>query len=120
MPARLVSLDGRPSLVLRHVLAVVGRDRACDLPIPSALISRRHCCLAVDGDGVAVRDLGSTNGTWINGVRVDEGDLRDGDELSLAHLRYRLEMSPGRAASPSPLPGQGDDRGGGDLLETAF
>jgi hypothetical protein len=40
---------------------------------------------------VVVRDLGSTNGIQINGMRVEAGSLRPGDELSIAHFRYRLE-----------------------------
>jgi pSer/pThr/pTyr-binding forkhead associated (FHA) protein len=48
---------------------------------------------------VVVRDLGSTNGTWINGLRVAEGRLRPGDELAIAGVRYRLEG--GAAVSPA-------------------
>ena len=44
-----------------------------------------------DKDEVVVRDLGSTNGIRINGERVERGRLRPGDELSIAHIRYRLE-----------------------------
>jgi pSer/pThr/pTyr-binding forkhead associated (FHA) protein len=45
----------------------------------------------VFGNGeVVVRDLDSTNGTWVNGERVTEGILRSGDELGIAHLRFRL------------------------------
>jgi hypothetical protein len=44
-----------------------------------------------ENDQVVVRDLGSTNGIRINGERVETGRLRPGDELSIAHIRYRLE-----------------------------
>ena len=44
-----------------------------------------------EDDQVVVRDLGSTNGIRINGMRVETGRLRPGDELSIAHIRYRLE-----------------------------
>jgi pSer/pThr/pTyr-binding forkhead associated (FHA) protein len=44
-----------------------------------------------ENDQVVVRDLGSTNGIRINGERVETGSLRPGDELSIAHIRYRLE-----------------------------
>ena len=57
-------------------------------------MSRRHCCLVPSGSEVVVRDLGSTNGTWINGLRVDEGRLRPGDELAIAGIRYRLQGAP--------------------------
>jgi hypothetical protein len=43
---------------------------------------------------LTVRDLGSTNGIRINGQRVESGRLRPGDELSIAHIRYRLDMGP--------------------------
>jgi pSer/pThr/pTyr-binding forkhead associated (FHA) protein len=87
----LVSLDGHADIPLDHVMVVVGRDRRCDFRIESCRVSRRHCCLIVDGGAVVVRDLGSTNGTRINGRCVEEGVLRPGDELSIAHCRYHLE-----------------------------
>ena len=90
MPLRLVCLDGHADISLDRALVVVGRHRWCDVRIASTRVSRRHCCLALDRDGVLVRDLGSTNGTRINGRRVEEGVLRPGDELSIAHCRYHL------------------------------
>jgi pSer/pThr/pTyr-binding forkhead associated (FHA) protein len=91
MPLRLVCLDGDADISLDRALVVVGRHRWCDVRIASHRVSRRHCCLALDRDGVLVRDLGSTNGTRINGRRVEEGVLRPGDELSIAGRRYHLE-----------------------------
>ena len=90
MPPRLVSLHGDADIELDRAVVVVGRHRWCDVRIASPRVSRRHCRLAVDRDGVLVRDLGSTNGTRINGRRVEEGVLRPGDELSIAHCRYHL------------------------------
>jgi pSer/pThr/pTyr-binding forkhead associated (FHA) protein len=90
MPPRLVCLDGHADISLDRAVVVVGRHRWCDVRIASPQVSRRHCCLALDRDGVLVRDLGSTNGTLINGRRVEEGVLRPGDELSIAHCRYQL------------------------------
>jgi pSer/pThr/pTyr-binding forkhead associated (FHA) protein len=91
MPLRLVCLDSHGDIALDRGPVVVGRHRRCNVRITSARVSRRHCCLAVDGDGVVVRDLGSTNGTRINGRRVDRGVLRPGDELWIADCRYHLE-----------------------------
>ena len=91
MPLRLVCLDGHADFALDRAAVVVGRHRWCDVRIASPRVSRRHCRLALDGDGVLVRDLGSTNGTRINGRRIDRGVLRPGDELSIAHYRYHLE-----------------------------
>ena len=91
MPARLVSLDGLALIPVDRILIVVGRHPRCDARLDSPLVSRRHCCLLRDGDELVVRDLGSSNGTRINGLRVEEGRLVPGDELAIARVRFRLE-----------------------------
>jgi pSer/pThr/pTyr-binding forkhead associated (FHA) protein len=71
MRAILVALNGGPDIPLGPEPTVVGRHPDCEVQLPSIRISRRHCCMTeVDGK-VAVRDLGSTNGTLINGRRVE-------------------------------------------------
>jgi pSer/pThr/pTyr-binding forkhead associated (FHA) protein len=91
MPTCLVALDEGPNIPLGREPIVVGRHPHCDVRLPSIRVSRRHCCLSeIDGE-VAVRDLGSSNGTLINGWPVESGRLRPGDTLTIAHLRYRLE-----------------------------
>jgi pSer/pThr/pTyr-binding forkhead associated (FHA) protein len=76
---------------LDRVLVVIGRHRNCDARLVSPRVSRWHCCITqVDGE-VWVRDLGSTNGTWIDGRRVSSARLRIGDVLAIAHLHYRVE-----------------------------
>ncbi len=91
MPARLVALDDATDIPLVRAMMVVGRHPLCDVRLDSLRISRHHCCMTQDKDELIVRDLGSTNGIRINGERVDRGRLRSGDELSIAHIRYRLE-----------------------------
>ena len=75
-------------------MVMVGRHPQCDARLDSVRVSRRHCILTEDGGEVVVRDLGSTNGIRINGQRVERGRLRPGDEISIAHIRYRLEGAP--------------------------
>jgi hypothetical protein len=91
MPVRLVALDEGPDILMDRAMVVVGRHPQCDARLDSLRISRHHCCMTQDQNDVVVRDLGSTNGIRINGQRVDVGRLRPGDELSIAHIRYRLD-----------------------------
>jgi predicted component of type VI protein secretion system len=114
MPAQLVSLAEGPSILLDKPILLIGRHPECDIQIDSRKISRRHCCIAQVEDYLVVRDLGSTNGVRINGVRVLEGRLRTTDELTIGANRYRVtwdviqaepmrtEKAPKRKAMPSP------------------
>ena len=99
MPARLVALDEGPDIPLDRTMVVVGRHPQCDARLDSLRVSRHHCCMTQDHGEVIVRDLGSTNGIRINGQRVEFGRLRPGDELSIAHIRYRLDASVGHEAT---------------------
>jgi predicted component of type VI protein secretion system len=101
LPIHLVALDGGPDLVVDRDPLLVGRDPRCDARIDSSRVSRIHCYLSRHRDEIFVRDLGSTNGTLINGRRTASGRLRPGDDLSIAEFRYRLEA--GRAAEGSHL-----------------
>jgi hypothetical protein len=80
-------------------LVLVGRHPRCDARLSSDWVSLRHCILTEAGGEVVVRDLGSTNGTWINGWRVERGRLKPGDEMTIAHLHYRLEAAPAAEAT---------------------
>lgn len=91
MSARLVALDEGSDIPVDRAMVVVGRHPQCDARLDSIRISRRHCCMTQDHGDLIVRDLGSTNGIRINGQRVEMGRLRPGDELSIAHIRFRLD-----------------------------
>ena len=91
MPTRLVALDEGNDIPLDRSMVVVGRHPQCDARLDSLRVSRHHCCMTRDKNEILVRDLGSTNGIRINGQRVDAGRLRPGDELSIAHIRYKFE-----------------------------
>jgi pSer/pThr/pTyr-binding forkhead associated (FHA) protein len=84
-------LGGGSDIPVGRTPVIVGRHPRCDARLDSIRVSRIHCCLAEDDVEVLVRDLGSANGIRINGRRVELGRLRLGDELSIAHLRYRVE-----------------------------
>jgi len=90
MPPELVALTEGPSIMLDKPILLIGRHQECDIQIPSRKISRRHCCIAQVNDHLVVRDLCSTNGVRINGVRVAEGTLNAGDELTIGNHRYEV------------------------------
>jgi serine phosphatase RsbU (regulator of sigma subunit) len=72
--------------------AVIGRQPPADIVIPVADVSRRHCRIDVDGDRATITDLGSTNGTFIGGERLDQPTrLRNGARLSLGSFAVRYE-----------------------------
>jgi predicted component of type VI protein secretion system len=118
MPSRLVALDEGPDIPLDRDPIVVGRHPECDVRLNSVRVSRHHCCLIAVDEQVAVRDLGSMNGTRINDRRVASGRLRMGDVVSIGGVRFRLAASEGPgtgkalpAASEQPCP---DDAGAAD------
>jgi len=62
---------------------VIGRSRECDLTVADGNASRRHAEVVREGDVFAIVDLGSTNGTEVNGRRVTRAELADGDRITL-------------------------------------
>ncbi len=68
-------------VVLRGERMVVGRLNSCDVCLSDSNASRQHSAFVPEGAGWAVEDLGSTNGTWVNGQRIDRLRLRDGDVI---------------------------------------
>jgi hypothetical protein len=104
MPARLLALDEGSDIPLDRAMVVVGRHPQCDARLDSLRVSRHHCCMTQDHGEVIVRDLGSTNGIRINGQRVEIGRLRPGDELSIAHIRYRLDNGQGHEPTLADSP----------------
>ena len=109
MPLRLVSSTGMPDILVDRVSVVVGRHPHCDSRLVSPRVSRWHCCLTEVDGAVWVRDLGSTNGSWINGRRVISGRLRPGDVLGIAHIRYRLEAAEADRASTADSSGRREE-----------
>jgi EAL domain-containing protein (putative c-di-GMP-specific phosphodiesterase class I) len=67
---------------------VLGRSEAADLQIDSTLVSRTHATIVRTGDRYRVQDSGSTNGTILNGKRIDEATIANGDVLSIANLEF--------------------------------
>jgi pSer/pThr/pTyr-binding forkhead associated (FHA) protein len=71
---------------------VVGRGRSADLVLADATISRAHAAIGFNGEAFYVQDLGSTNGTRVNGKRAPQAELHDGDEVRLGKLQLRITL----------------------------
>lgn len=71
---------------------VIGRDRNAGLVLSDPEVSRRHARFETQGDTVFVRDLGSSNGTFLNGKRLANAiELREGDEVDVGTTRLHVE-----------------------------
>lgn len=73
---------------------VIGRGRSADMVIAEPTISRAHAAIGYDGDEFFMQDLGSTNGTRVNGDRQARAGLSDGDEIQLGKLQLRVSVPP--------------------------
>jgi len=90
-PMRLQPIDaGMPQVSLASSPVRVGRAADNDLVLTDPEVSRYHARLEADGEGWRAVDLGSTNGTWINGVRVSTGAITAGDEVAFGGIRYTV------------------------------
>ena len=64
----------------------IGRSNGAEFIVNAELVSRLHCQLSASAGGLRVKDLGSTNGTFVNGKRVAASDLQDGDRLAVGRV----------------------------------
>lgn len=96
MPFRLVSADGQLSFELRAGLPLVlGRALSSDLPVLDPTVSRRHAELTIEPTSVQLKDLGSSNGTFVNGSRVTATSVQTGDRVVFGKIQFELqELSP--------------------------
>ena len=95
MLAQLLPVKGGDPITLDRPVTVVGRSsRICDLPIDDTRVSKLHCILVKTDGLVYMRDLGSTNGTRVNGQRVLRGALLPGDQISFSGAAYHIHLGP--------------------------
>ena len=91
----LKSIDSDPDPVTFRVapgsIKTLGRAPRADFVVDAALVSRLHCRLEVTENRIDIVDLDSTNGTFVNGQRVDRGRIQSGDVLQVGRLSLRVQ-----------------------------
>jgi two-component system response regulator HydG len=82
--------------------ATLGRDRGCEVVLAAGGVSRKHCVLERTRDGgLVLRDLGSRNGTFVNGERVEKAKLKEGDKLAVGEATLKVEALVARELEPT-------------------
>jgi pSer/pThr/pTyr-binding forkhead associated (FHA) protein len=92
MNARLVPIDGGSPIVLDKDMVLIGRNEECEIRLDHKSISKQHCLLVKTDGLILVRDLGSTNGTRVNGQRIRRAALLPNDQFSVANYKYRVQF----------------------------
>jgi pSer/pThr/pTyr-binding forkhead associated (FHA) protein len=78
---------------VKKPLTIIGRGENCDLRIPLVSISRRHAEVAFTGAALKVKDLASSNGTYVNGKRINECALKAGDRLVVGSIVFTVQVN---------------------------
>ncbi len=81
----------------------VGRNPDCDLALSDPTVSRRHARLTWDGDSLIIEDAGSSNGSFLNGARVEKARLKPGDSLRFGRLEFTYLVRQSEAAAEDAL-----------------
>jgi pSer/pThr/pTyr-binding forkhead associated (FHA) protein len=92
MNARLVPNDGSAPIDLAKDLTLFGRDEECDVRIEQKGVSKLHCVVVKTDGLLLIRDLGSTNGTRVNGQRIRRAALLPNDQLGIANISYQVKF----------------------------
>jgi predicted component of type VI protein secretion system len=101
MRAQLLPADGGAPIEIVKDLVIVGRKEDCDLRLEHKSVSKLHCVIVKTDGLLLLRDLGSTNGTRVNGTRVRRAALLPNDLLSIAHFKFRIYLGPSDPAGPA-------------------
>jgi len=104
MFGELVPEGGGDTIPLLKENLMVGRRESCDVVLRFSNVSTHHCDLILENGYWFVKDLGSRNGTKVNGIRINKKRLDPGDRLTIARHDYRLEYSPEELGADGPPP----------------
>lgn len=99
MDVTLKVLEGAKTgakIAVKKAEFIIGRSQACHLCAASSAISRQHCAILRQENRVSVKDMGSRNGTLVNGEKItEEIELTSGDEISVGPLKFLVTISTG-------------------------
>ncbi|MBI2402408.1 MAG: FHA domain-containing protein, partial [Gemmatimonadetes bacterium] len=102
---KLISTTGDQTIDLPEGRAiVVGRAVTSDLPIYDPTVSRRHAEVTLANGSVSVKDLGSSNGTYINGTQISQSTAGDGDIVTFGKVAFKVHQVTPAAARPAAKP----------------
>ena len=102
---KLLSTTGEQSIDLQPGrIVVVGRAVTSDVPIYDPTISRRHAEVSLADGGVKVKDVGSSNGTFLNGARITEAIAAENDVITFGKVAFRVKEVSAPAARPQVVP----------------
>lgn len=113
--------DGRVQRLEEGQAIVIGRDRSCQLSIDDPQISRHHARVLRRADSITIEDLDSSNGTFLNGIRIKTGILKLNDLVTLGRFTQLVVRRTAESDSPQPhpsVPPAGVEKGG--RLRTAI
>lgn len=95
--------DGSEQVVLLGTTCIIGRSAACQIVVPDGLVSRVHACIEREAAQYILRDVGSTNGTFVNGKLLHIPHvLHDGDLIGFGHPRPVLRFVDGSSDPAAP------------------
>ncbi len=81
---------------MRSITVTIGRSDACEIAVKDSSMSGKHAEISKINGEIRVKDLGSANGIWLNGERVDDVELYDGDVLRCGQTSIRVDVVGGR------------------------
>jgi len=97
MELKLVVVDGKQAgmeVAIPGPKFLIGRGSDCQLRPQSHLVSRKHCAILVDAGAAAIEDCGSTNGTFVNGEKIQQRrELKNGDRIKIGVLAFDVHLA---------------------------
>ena len=108
--------DGRrKDIPLSGSITIIGRGEECDLRVPLLSVSRHHCQVSIEGVELKVKDLGSSNGTYVNSSRIEEAALQAGDRLAVGPIVFTVQID-SLPSDIEPVEAPAGAAGGGDEI----